>query len=175
MTVNNIKIAIIGYSGSGKSTLAGVLAQQYQIPLMHLDTVKYLAGWKEREITQAKKVAADFMQNDSWVIDGNYNMFYRQERLDSASEIVFMNFNRVACLFRAVKRYFKYKNTTRESMAEGCSEKLDGEFLWWLIYAGRTKERRKSFKVIISKNKSKTVVIKNQKQLDRYMRSKIQY
>ena len=173
MTVKNIKVSIIGYSGSGKSTLAGVLAQQYQIPLMYLDTVQFSAGWKEREITEARKIVADFMQNDSWVIDGNYNKFYRQERLDNASEIVFMNFNRVACVFRAVKRYFNYRNTTRESMTEGCSEKIDGEFLWWLIFKGRTLERRKSFKAIVSENKSKTVVIKNQKQLDRYMRSKI--
>ena len=175
MTVNNIKIAIIGYSGSGKSTLAGVLAQQYQIPLMYLDTVQFSAGWEEREINESKKIVEGFMQNNSWVIDGNYKKFYQDERLESASEIVFMNFNRVACLFRAVNRYFKYKNTTRESMAEGCSEKIDCEFLWWLIYAGRTKERRKNYKSIVCANKYKTIVIKNQKELERYMCSKSQY
>ena len=43
-----MKIAIIGYSGSGKSTLARKLGAIYNAEVLHLDTVHWLPGWKER-------------------------------------------------------------------------------------------------------------------------------
>ena len=67
-----MKIAIIGYSGSGKSTLAKKLSEKYNCPLLYLDTVNFESGWKERNREEAKKIVAEFMKNDSWVIDGNY-------------------------------------------------------------------------------------------------------
>lgn len=39
--------------------------------------------------------------------------------------IIMLLFNRFACLHRVVKRYKKFKNTTRPDMGKGCNEKLD--------------------------------------------------
>ena len=54
-------------------------------------------------------------------------------------------------------------------MAVGCKEKLDSEFIKWILFSGRTKKRKEKFRQLISQYKDKVVVIKNQKQLDKYV------
>lgn len=165
-----MKIAILGYSGSGKSTLAGFLGQKYNVPVLYLDTVQFLPGWQERDKAQAAAMVQQFMeQNPSWVIDGNYSAFLQKERLRQADHIIFMGFNRFCCLWRVCKRYRKYFGRTRESMAQGCSEKLDMEFVQWVLFKGRSKSRRDHYYQALAPYKNKVTAIKNQKQLDAFM------
>ena len=44
-----MKIAVIGYSGSGKSTLSRRLGRRFKLPVLFLDQVHWLPGWKEQE------------------------------------------------------------------------------------------------------------------------------
>lgn len=164
-----MKIAILGYSGSGKSTLARKLADCYNIPPLYLDTVQFLPNWVERDRTKGSAIVEAFMQQDSWVIDGNYTKFLQEERLKQADSILILTFPRVVCLYRALKRYFQNRNTTRKSMADGCIEKMDIEFIWWILHDGRTKRRREHYKKITEQYKDKTRIFKNQKQVDGYL------
>lgn len=156
-----MKIAIIGYSGSGKSTLAKKLSEKYNCPLLYLDTVNFESGWKERNREEAKKIVAEFMKNDSWVIDGNYYDFYEDKRLKEADKIIFMNFPRYVCFKQAFKRYLDSKNNVRESMAEGCEEKFDFEFVKWILFDGRSKIYKERYENICSKYKDKVIVCRN--------------
>lgn len=161
-----MKIAIIGYSGCGKSTLADYLKEKYHIPVLYLDCIHWLPGWEERSQAEEKMLVKQFLdQNTSWVIDGNYANLCYQRRLEEADRIIYMNFNRFTCLCRAVKRYVRYRGKTRESMTEDCPEKLDLEFIWWILYAGRTREYKKRYRNVLKRYASKTIVIKNQRQL----------
>ena len=164
-----MKIAILGYSGSGKSTLAKHLSSRYRLPLLYLDTVQFEENWKLRDRAQAMTMVSAFMQNESWVIDGNYASFFQKERLEQADCIVYMAFPRFACLYRAFKRYRPHRNRTRESMAEGCVEKIDLPFIWWILFQGRSREKRRYYRQILAKYPSKTIFIKNQRQLDAFM------
>lgn len=164
-----MKIAIIGYSGSGKSTLARKLAKFYKAPVLFLDTVNFLPNWIERDRDEGRLIVCDFMKNNSWVIDGNYSDFFQKERLEQADKIIFLNFPRRICIYRALKRYFKYKNTTREDMAKGCIEKIDLEFIWWILYEGRTKEIRNHYKQIEQNFKNKIVVLKKAKEVNLFL------
>ena len=156
-----MKIAIVGYSGSGKSTLAKKLSEKYNCPLLYLDTVNFESGWKERNREEAKKIVAEFMKNDSWVIDGNYYDFYEDKRLKEADKIIFMNFPRYVCFKQAFKRYLDSKNNVRESMAEGCEEKFDFEFVKWILFDGRSKIYKERYENICSKYKDKVIVCRN--------------
>jgi adenylate kinase family enzyme len=133
-----MKIAIIGYSGSGKSTLAKKLSQRYNCPILYLDTVNFEQDWVERDREVAKSMVAAFMENESWVIDGNYIEFYQERRLEEADKIIFMDFPIFTCFFQAYRRKVKARNTTRDSMADGCIEKFDLEFARWIVRDGRT-------------------------------------
>ena len=56
-------------------------------------------------------------------------------------------------------------------MAEGCNEKFDYEFIKWILFDGRTKRAKNRYKKVISQYGEKVVVIKNQKQLDKYVKT----
>lgn len=139
-----MKIVVNGYSGSGKSTLAGRLGELYQIPVLHLDTVHWLPGWEEKAEEQERSEVRAFMdRNASWVIDGNYRKLEYERRLQEADRIIFMDFNRFSCLFRAYRRYLDHKGRARSSMTEGCEEKLDLEFIRWILWDSRTRKQKK--------------------------------
>lgn len=163
-----MKVAIIGYSGCGKSTLAGELSERYQIPVLYLDCVFWLPGWESRKREESIEIVKKFLdENASWVIDGNYFYMEYERRMEEADRIIFMNFNRFSCLFRAFCRYFKYRGKTRDSMGEGCEEKIDLEFVWWILHAGRDRKHKERYKKVMQQYGEKCIVIKNQKQLTR--------
>ena len=168
---NEMKIAIVGYSGSGKSTLARKLAELYQIDVFHFDAIQFLPDWEIRCEDEKIKLTKAFLDtHDSWVIDGTYSKLFYERRMAEADIIIFLLFNRFSCLYRAYHRYTQYKNETRPDMAEGCKEKFDLEFAKWILWDGRTKRERERYKDLISKYGKKAVIIKNQKQLDAYIR-----
>ncbi|KXT80394.1 DNA topology modulation protein flar-related protein [Streptococcus sp. DD11] len=133
-----MKIAIIGYSGSGKSTLATQLSHYCSIPKLHMDTLQFQPGWKDSNRDWMREQMDHFLsKNTSWVIDGNYSWCLYERRMEEADQIIFMNFSRWNCLCRAFKRYLKYRNKVRESMAPGCPERFDWEFIRWILWDGR--------------------------------------
>lgn len=168
-----MKISIIGYSGSGKSTLASKLGVFYDVPVLYLDKVQFLPNWVDRDDEEAKKIIKDFLNNnqDGWVIDGNYIKRNLEERLSQSDKIIFLNFNRFICFYRALKRRIIYKGKSRESMTMGCDEKFDYSFMKWILIDGRTKQRKQSYENIKNTYKEKFIEIKNQKQLDEFVDS----
>lgn len=164
-----MKIMIMGYSGSGKSTLARKLGEHYGCDVLHFDRVQFLPGWEIRDDEEKERLTKEFMDtHDSWVIDGNYSKLEYERRVEEADQIILMLFNRFNCLWRVTKRYFKYRNQTRPDMGEGCNEKLDWEFVRWVLRDGRTKRTKARYQGLIEKYPEKIVVIRNQKELDKW-------
>ena len=163
-----MKIAIVGYSGSGKSTLARKLAEQYRLPVLHFDTVQFLPNWVIRDEEEKAAMTKAFMdENDAWVIDGNYSKLSYERRMEEADVIIQLRFNRFSSLWRVTRRYLTYKENTRPDMAQGCKEKLDGEFIAWVLWKGRTRKSRKRYEDVRARYPEKTIVVKNQRQLNK--------
>jgi len=168
------KIAIIGYSGSGKSTLAAFLSERFSVPILYIDTIHFLPGWQIRPSDEKLALMREFLDanhENGWVIDGNYTKLEHERRMSEADMIVFMNFNRVDCFFRAYKRSRKFRHLSRPSMTEGCDEKFDAEFRRWILWEGRSKKAVKNFRDVVRRYKDKCIVIKNQRQLDAFMKN----
>ena len=162
-----MKIAIIGHSGSGKSTLARKLSQVYQLPLLHFDTVQFRPNWEIRPQASKEIMTKTFLDiHKSWVIDGNYSRLSFTRRMEEADVIVVMLFDRWRCLWRVTKRYLKYRNKTRPDMTEGCKEKLDWEFVKWILRDGRSKAARDRYGWVLERYSHKTILVKNQRQLN---------
>ena len=165
-----MRIALIGYSGSGKSTLAGLFGQKHKIPVLHMDTVHWLPDWQERPTEERAAIVRQFLdENENWVIDGNYTKVFYDERMEKADRIIFMNFNRLTCLYRAWKRKQMYTGRSRPDMTEGCNEKLDMEFALWILRDSRTKKARTRYRKLRDKYPEKFVEIRNQRQLSAFI------
>lgn len=166
-----MKIAVMGYSGAGKSTLAARMGMKYGLPVLHLDTVQFLPGWQVRPQPEKEQLVREFLDaHDGWVIDGNYSSLFRERRMEEADRIIFMEFNRFASLWRAWKRYFRWHGKARTSMAEGCPEKIDFDFVCWILWKSRGPAKRQWYRDMAEKYRGKVTVIRNQRQLDEFMR-----
>ena len=167
-----MKIAIIGYSGAGKSTLAQALGQLYGLEVLHLDAVHHLPGWVERDLESEQEIVTAFLDShDSWVIDGNYSKVCFQRRMEEADLIIMLLFNRLSSLIRITKRYHVYKGQNRPDMGPGCYEKLDREFIRWVLWKGRGRDKRARYRRRQEQYPDKTVVLKTQRQIDAFLAS----
>lgn len=164
-----MKIAIIGYSGAGKSTLADSLGGRYYCEVLHLDSLHFAPDWAERTDNEMAADVRQFLIKDNWIIDGNYSSILYQQRMEEADQIIILDFNRFHCLWRAFRRYQTYKGKVRPDMADGCYEKFDWEFVRWILWEGRSRKTQKRYRSIAAKYPHKTVVLKNQAQLDQFL------
>lgn len=164
-----MKLAVLGYSGSGKSTLAQRLGERLCLPVLHLDTVFWLPGWKERDRGECAGLVRQFMEQDSWLIEGVYSKFHFDARMEQADQIILVTLPRVNCFFRALRRYFLYRGKSRPDMTEGCPEKFDWEFAKWLIWKGRTRERRQLLENTVRRYPEKVVILRSQRDIDRFL------
>ena len=165
-----MKIAIIGYSGSGKSTLAEKLAKHYSIPKLHMDTLQFQPGWQDSDRDWMLKEMETFLtKHKDWIIDGNYSWCCYEERMEQADQIIFLNFSAWTCLLRAFKRYLKYRGKVRESMAAGCPEQFNWEFIRWILWDGRTFSHQKQYNQLCRDYADKVTIISNQKELNQFI------
>lgn len=166
-----MKVAVVGYSGSGKSTLAVGLGALLGCPVLHLDKVQFLPGWRIRDRDEACAMVEGFLdgERDGWVIDGNYGKLHFERRMAEADLILFMKFPRCVCLFQALYRNWKYRGKVRESIAEGCREKMDWEFFWWIIKNGRCGGHKEMFDGLTACYPDKVMIVKNHRQTRGYI------
>lgn len=162
-----MKIQIIGYSGSGKSTLAKILGEHLNIKYLHLDNTHFYGDWKERSVEEQTQIVDKFLnENDDWVIDGNYSKV-SPKRFYESDITIFLNFNRFYCYKMAKRRYKEYKGKTRESIP--CEEKFDSKFKKWILFLGRTKDRRKKHLENLNKTSKEKLIFKNRKALYKWV------
>lgn len=170
-----MKIALIGYSGSGKSTLAAWLGDLYQIAPLYLDQLHWLPGWVEQvPAIEQEQLSSYLKEHENWIIDGNYFSLMFASRMAQADQIIFFDFPRFLCLKRCLRRYHQYRGRTRASITQGCEEKIDGEFLRWILWDGRKQACSEQYKDVLRCYGDKVVHLHNQKELDAYKKCELQ-
>lgn len=120
-------------------------------------------------MTTCAKNSKHYLAKESWIIDGNYTSFCYQERVEKADQIILLAFSRWNCLYRAFKRYTRYAGKVRESMAEGCTEKLDWAFILWILKDSRSPKVQSRYQAICKTYVDKVKILRNQKELDQYL------
>ncbi len=164
-----MKIAVLGFSGAGKSTLAARLGQALDLPVLHLDRVHWLPGWVEQEKGAELEQVGRFLDtHDRWVIDGNYLSLWGERRLEEADLILLLQFSRWTCLKRVIRRQRENRGRSRPSMTQGCPEKLDQEFLCWILRDGRNAARREEYRGILTRYPQKALRFTNPRALEHW-------
>jgi adenylate kinase family enzyme len=113
------------------------MGEALQLPVIHLDAELWRPGWIMTPKDEELALLQNWIAGESWIIDGNYGATMSQ-RFAAADTILFLDFPRSLCLWRAVRRFLRYRGRRRPDMAEGCPEKLDWEFLKWIWSFPRT-------------------------------------
>ena len=59
-------------------------------------------------------------------------------------------------------------------MGKGCEEKIDIEFIKWVLFSGRTSKIKKRYNSLREYCRGKFITLKNQKQLDKFKEREIE-
>lgn len=127
------RISVVGVSGSGKSTLANELGKKLDLPVFHLDKYFWDIGWKKRYATKGEftSLVENLAKQDKWIIDGNYRSSNIDLRFDRADTIIFLDFPKWRCLWKAFTRIFNRKQPFDKT--EGVKNKIDWNLVKWIL------------------------------------------
>lgn len=125
------RVAIVGSGGAGKSTLARQLGELTGLPVVHLDAHFWKPGWVPTPNDEWDDTVTSFAAAERWILDGNYGRTM-ELRFARADTVIFVDYSRWRCCYRAIKRRVQFAGRSRPDMAEGCEEKIDLEFLKWI-------------------------------------------
>src|SRR4051812_38243430 len=109
------RVLVIGCSGGGKSTVARRLGELLGVEVIHLDKVLWKPGCKLVGPHEEPGEIEDLLERPRWVIDGNYTASLPM-RLMRADTVVVVDFPRVVCLGRVMKRLWQHWGRTRPDM-----------------------------------------------------------
>jgi adenylate kinase family enzyme len=126
------RVLVIGPCGAGKSTLAGEIGSRLGLPVIHIDQLNWQPGWVESDKAELSARIVAATAGDNWVIDGNYGGTMA-ERLTRADTVVYLDFPVRICFWRILRRWWMHRGKSRPDMTEGCPERLDTAFLWYVL------------------------------------------
>lgn len=133
------RILVIGSPGSGKTTATRRIGTALGLPVIHLDHEYFLPGWAEPTPEDWARRIANFIDEPRWIMDGFYGTTL-DARLAAADAVVFLDLSPVLCTWRVVKRWLAYRGIVRaDDMAPGCPERMDCEFILYVLRFGRDK------------------------------------
>lgn len=160
------RILVIGCSGAGKSTLSKELGKKLQLPVLHLDALYWNEGWVPTPKPVFREKLQRALMEEEWIIDGNFNSTIEM-RAKYADLVIFLDYPNWLCLARVFKRRIMYHGKARPDMVEGCTEKLDWEFVKF-IWTYSKKKRPGVFQML-DRCDADLVVLTSPKETDRWL------
>ena len=163
------RILIIGCGGSGKSTLARSLSEKLNMPVIHLDKVWWRPGWEHISREEFTQIIQEQMLNPRWIMDGNFNHTLPL-RLRHCDTVLYLDFNRIACLMGVLKRILTTRGTVRPDMGDGCPERFDWEFIKW-VWDFNKNNRQANYEMLSAHPDVKAYIFKNRGQVKRFLKN----
>jgi adenylate kinase family enzyme len=97
------RVVVVGTSCSGKTTLARQLSQMLGVPHIELDAVHWLPNWQPRPTDEFRRLVAEAVARESWVMDGNYSSTARDIVWDRATTLIWLNYPFRVVFWRALR------------------------------------------------------------------------
>lgn len=160
------RILIVGSGGAGKSTLSRKLGEHWGLPIVHLDALFWQPGWNPSPRPEFMEKVKSELTKPQWIIDGNFDSSI-ELRAKYADLIIFLDFSNVLCLYRACKRAWTYRGTTRPDMGQDCKEKMDWEFIRWIWRY--PKDARPKMVDLLSNVQTDVITFNSPKEVERWL------
>lgn len=125
------RILVLGPPGSGKSTLARRLGARLALPAFHLDQLYWSPGWQPAPGDAFRAGVERIAALPAWVIEGNYPATLGQ-RLARADTLIYLDVAMTVSLWRVFLRAWRWRGQVRPDMPEGCPERFDPAFFWYV-------------------------------------------
>jgi adenylate kinase family enzyme len=161
------RVVVIGSGGSGKSTFARSLGEATGIEVIHLDSLYWKPNWRKSPPAEWEKRVAELVKRDSWIMDGNFGGT-RRMRIEASDTVVFLDFPRLVCIYRVIRRGICYRGKSRPDMAEGCNEKLDLEFLSW-VWNFPARSRYRIFEDVNTFPGKRLVILRSSRDVEEFL------
>jgi adenylate kinase family enzyme len=130
------RIVVVGCSGSGKSTLARKLGQRLALPVVHLDVLHYLPGWRRASLADFRARVTEAHRGDAWISEGNFASWTFDIRLPRAEALIVLARPRWLCLWRVFRRA-ALERGNRPDLPLGCAEQIDRDLLEYIWNFGK--------------------------------------
>lgn len=164
------RIMIIGSCGAGKSTFAKKLQTILNLDLIHLDQHHWQPNWVEPPKEVWRDTVKELVKREEWIMDGNFGRTM-DIRLERADTIIYLNHPTWLCFWRVLKRVKQYKGTTRPDMTEGCPERLDIGFLWYVLTFKHRSGSRTLKKIEKLRQDKNVFILNNDKETEHFLKN----
>jgi adenylate kinase family enzyme len=137
------RVAILGAGGAGKTVLARRLGAVLDLPVIHLDQLRYDSGWNviaEEEFVTAQRTVVD---GNRWVIDGN-SLASLRIRAAAADTVIVLDPHPLVCLAGITMRRLRYGGGQH---ADGVYVRITLQFLRY-VFSYRRKMLPRVFGVL---------------------------
>lgn len=111
------RIVVLGTTGSGKSTLARRIAALLDCPLVELDDLNWLPGWRMRPEQEFLAAVDAAVARPAWVVAGNYRRTWPLS-LQRADLVIWLDCGFWRTLGRLIRRSLR-RAWTRETICNG--------------------------------------------------------
>lgn len=136
------RIVVMGPSNAGKSTLSAALAKKLDLPVVHLDQLRFLPNtdWVLRDDTDFHALHDRAVARERWVIEGNYTALLAP-RLERATGVILLDAPLTIRFWRYLKRTL-LNNTTRVGHLEGGQDSLKWDMIHFILIKTRKSAAR---------------------------------
>ncbi len=121
------RVAVVGNSGSGKTTLARAIAARIGADHIELDSIHHLENWTPIARDEMRRILAEAIESDTWVVDGNYRSLVQDLVLGRADTVVWLDLPRRVVMPRIIKRTLG-RMILRKELWNGNRERFENLF-----------------------------------------------
>ena len=136
------RMLIIGFPGGGKTILAKQIGEILHIPVHHCDRIKRIENWQMKPNAEIHQLVNQVIDQDKWILDGYPTTAIMPACIDRADTLIFVDLNRILCMWRVTKRTIKNRGKVRDDVGDGCKDGYGlPTFLYGVIWTHPKKYR----------------------------------
>ncbi len=160
------KIYIIGPPGSGKTRFAFILSKKLSISKHNLDEVYWKRKYDlKRKEEERKKILFEIIKEKNWIVEGVYGS-WTEPAIQKSDIVIWIDIPFLLIVFRIILRFLrKWKKDKKEGWKSTFN-------LIKKVYEYKIKSEKSfylSHKQLIEKSKSKVIIIKSNKEMNKVL------